>query len=305
MTIRTLEPTPVVTVGPAGSSFGLHNVSAPNYNFEGMPFIYEHPIPWSMVAKYFEPVLQEATQKVISMLLENQKTLEDFIDSALVKVNGGKIYGDLDVAGDVNLQGQVTVVADAIFQSSGSTPYPVSLVPVGTIIPYAGDTVPDGGWVVCNGQELKITDYPYLSTVCGTRYNTPAPTAGYFRVPNLKGRVIVGVDPGDTDFDIVGETGGAKTVTLTAAQSGLPSHSHSITDVTHNHTVTGVNDVPAFNLNDGNIGVLDSGYGNVYTKNTSSAYTGITGTQSVSAANASQSHTNVQPYQVLNYIIKY
>lgn len=41
-----------------------------------------------------------------------------------------------------------------------------------------------------------------------------------------KGRVLVGVDSGQTEFDTLGETGGAKTHTLTTGQ--LPSHSHSI-----------------------------------------------------------------------------
>lgn len=46
------------------------------------------------------------------------------------------------------------------------------------------------------------------------------------------GRVLVGLDSGDTDFDTVEETGGAKTHTLTEAQ--IPAHTH-IQD-SHNHT---------------------------------------------------------------------
>ena len=38
--------------------------------------------------------------------------------------------------------------------------------------------------------------------------------------------MLVGLDSGDADFDTVGETGGAKTVTLTTAQ--LPAHNHQI-----------------------------------------------------------------------------
>lgn len=38
------------------------------------------------------------------------------------------------------------------------------------------------------------------------------------------GRVLVGVDTGQTEFDTLGETGGAKTHTLTTAE--IPSHAH-------------------------------------------------------------------------------
>lgn len=317
MTIRTLEPTPVATVGPSSSTAGKHDVTAPTFNFGGMPFIYEHPIPWSMLAKYFEPILQEATQKAISMLLENQKTLEDFIDSALMKVNGGKVYGDLEVAGNTKFLGKITLQADSVFHDA-ATPVPVALVPVGTIIPYAGDNAPSG-WVLCDGQELLIIDYPYLNDVCGIKFNTPAPTAGYFRVPNLKGRVIVGLDSSDADFNTVGETGGAKTVTLTAAQSGLPSHSHGITDVSHSHGITDpthrhISTATGYEIGSSDWSPSGSatnwGYdvGTDYAAtgiSVNSGTTGITGTQSVADANASQAHTNVQPYQVFNYIIKY
>lgn len=53
------------------------------------------------------------------------------------------------------------------------------------------------------------------------------------------GKMLVGRDSGDTDFDTAEETGGAKTVTLTEAQ--IPSHthvqnSHNHTQDAHNHT---------------------------------------------------------------------
>ena len=41
-----------------------------------------------------------------------------------------------------------------------------------------------------------------------------------------EGRVLIGIDSSDTDFDTAEETGGSKTHTLTEAQ--LPSHRHTI-----------------------------------------------------------------------------
>lgn len=50
------------------------------------------------------------------------------------------------------------------------------------------------------------------------------------------GRMLIGIDSGDTDFDVVEETGGAKTHTL--ATANLAAHSHGVTDPTHTHVAT-------------------------------------------------------------------
>lgn len=62
------------------------------------------------------------------------------------------------------------------------------------------------GWAICNGNS-------------GT-YNSIA-----YTTPDLKGKFVVGWNPSDTDYDAVGETGGAKTVTLDVTQ--IPSHTHN------------------------------------------------------------------------------
>ena len=53
------------------------------------------------------------------------------------------------------------------------------------------------------------------------------------------GKVLVGVDTGDSDFNTIEETGGAKTVTTgstTLTISQIPSHTHTIHDTDHNNT---------------------------------------------------------------------
>jgi hypothetical protein len=87
------------------------------------------------------------------------------------------------------------------------------------------------------------------------------------------GRVPVGIDSSDTDFDTAEETGGVKEVTLTAAQSGLPSHSH---------TLLGGSFDGSSGAEPGNSRASDLGQ------------TGTTG-----GTDASSAHTNLQPYIVV------
>jgi hypothetical protein len=56
------------------------------------------------------------------------------------------------------------------------------------------------------------------------------------------GKVMVGIDSSDTDFDTVEETGGAKTDSHTLTESEIPSHTHTIqqVDTTNAGSFTGV-----------------------------------------------------------------
>lgn len=92
------------------------------------------------------------------------------------------------------------------------------------------------------------------------------------------GRVMVGLDSGDTDFDTAEETGGAKTVTLTAAQSGVPAHTHVQTRLP---TATG--GVTGFTVDTSMSGTP--------------ATSGVS-TQANTAADAAEAHSNLPPYIV-------
>ena len=148
-------------------------------------------------------------------------------------------------------------------------------MPIGSIILFAGSTIPTG-WLVCRGQSLYISDYSELYAVIGTTYGTGMMHSTTFATPNLKGRVPVGIDTNDTDFDTLGETGGEKTHTLTINE--MPSHNH----IARSHVGSGVGDGMLLN---GNSYTVDNNY-----------TTGSTG--------GGQAHNILQPYIVVNYIIK-
>ena len=63
-------------------------------------------------------------------------------------------------------------------------------VPPGTLIHYAGRTVPSG-WLICNGANVSRTDYAALFAAIGTIYGT-GDGVTTFGLPNLNGRFLEG-----------------------------------------------------------------------------------------------------------------
>lgn len=102
--------------------------------------------------------------------------------------------------------------------------------PTGTVSMFAGATAPVG-YLICDGAAVSRTTYAALFAIIGTTYGVGNGTST-FNLPNLKGRVPVGRDTAQTEFNDMGETGGAKTHTLT--ESEMPVHTHAQNP--HNHT---------------------------------------------------------------------
>ena len=231
--------------------------------------------------------------------------------------------------------------------------------PAGVINMWATTTAPTS-WLLCDGTAVSRTTYAALFAVISTTYGT-GDGSTTFNVPNLKGKVPVGRDSADSSFDTMGELGGAKTHTLSSAESGVPAHghantatftgtaaSHNHTQDAHNHTQNSHNHTQNAHNHGGSVGTgeflyRDSAYntgfnswvGGVYlaitwnggtanatptnqantatniattatNQSTSITPAGTVGMNNANntAANASSAHNNLQPYIVLNYIIK-
>lgn len=161
--------------------------------------------------------------------------------------------------------------------------------PTGSITMFAGSTAPTG-YLICDGSAVSRTTYAGLFTVIGTTYGT-GDGSTTFNLPNLKGKVAVGQDTGDTAFDTLGETGGEKTHTLTIDE--MPSHNHSITNPSNApnavfHSSVGTNHW--FNVQGSGDGAHPDAF----------QYANPT----IANKGGGGAHNNLQPYIVLNYIIK-
>lgn len=177
---------------------------------------------------------------------------------------------------------------------------------VGEIKTYAGVTVPNG-WLVCDGSAISRTDYPLLFDAIGTLWGS-GDGSTTFNLPNLVGRVPVGYDSSQTEFDTVGETGGNSTHNHTTAnhtltESQIPSHNHPIAS----------NGVGMWIPNEGSNSrsrVASSSSGSIYCTSLSAAnkYTWQTTTAARGSGGAhnhgnTSNASNLQPYAVVKYII--
>lgn len=198
-------------------------------------------------------------------------------------------------------------------------------------------TVP--GWLLCDGASYLRTDYPDLFDAIGVQFGAVDGT--HFNVPNLKGKVIAGIDVSQTEFNTRGKTGGAKTHILTTGEMPVHTHvqnahTHTVSDPGHNHTqnahthtqnshshgvVGGAGSFLATGLGASNANWVGTGasfqYNNLTaavtatnqnaTATNNAQFSGVTN-QSTTATNqnagSGAAHNNLQPYMALHYLIK-
>ena len=104
--------------------------------------------------------------------------------------------------------------------------------PAGRIDDYVGTTAPNG-WLAMIGQAVSGADllYPSLWSVVPAGWKSSTTLT----LPDTRGRVSVGYNASDTQFDAIGELGGAKTHTLAATE--MPVHTHVQNPHNHNYYI--------------------------------------------------------------------
>lgn len=184
-----------------------------------------------------------------------------------------------------NLKAFLKTYFDTLYQAAGG-----GGVPTGTIAAFAGSSAPTD-WLLADGSAVSRTTYATLFALISTTYGV-GDGSTTFNLPNLKGRVPVGRDAAVSEFDTLAETGGAKEITLTGAQSGVAAHTHGFKDKS--------------GLANSASGYIASreGNGSGFMRHGSTDQTDNNMIAAASAADASQAHSNLQPYLVINYIIK-
>jgi microcystin-dependent protein len=151
---------------------------------------------------------------------------------------------------------------------------------IGEMFAWGGSGIPQDT-LECLGQAVSRVQYPDLFAAIGTTHGV-GDGSTTFNLPDLRGRAVVGQDTSQTEFDVLGETGGEKTHILTIAE--MPAHAHNI--------LVGLG---------GNTNSLArvSGY-----------FAGGTGVAETSAPGPIQNtggggaHNNLQPYIVMKWVIK-
>ena len=180
-------------------------------------------------------------------------------------------------------------------------------IPAGAMMAWASDIIP-ANWLLCDGTAVSRSTYASLFAAIGTTYGGGDGTTT-FNLPNLKGKTIVGKDSTQTEFDLLGETGGAKTHTLTASE--MPSHTHTFSATTssdgaHTHKFgyeTG--SATASGQPYANTRAMGHNPANQYSDTSSNGAHTHTISGTTGSAGSGGAHNNLQPYIVLNYIIKF
>lgn len=202
-----------------------------------------------------------------------------------------------------------------------------ALVPIASILPFAGAT-PPAGYLLCDGSEVLISVYPGLYSVIGFTYRASGLLKGLgtFALPDLRGRFPLGADTMNNGISVPSNDGSGTQITTTLDLNGNTSASaNRISDASAksigsgNATANGTVTLISSNLPDHNHSLNDGtsqfyavntpreapdphAIGNVGTTGSGTVGSGILNTGSVNGATGIPLNV-MNPYGTINYII--
>ena len=224
------------------------------------------------------------------------------VDSAVSAVGTVQAGDPVVLENYTDLRTAIVELSDALDALRDGSFY----APVGLIAPFGGAVgeVPTG-WLLCNGAAVSQTTYASLYAVVGANA-FGSDGGGNFYLPDLRGRVVAGVDFNNSD------TSRLYTANNSAATRGQVIGDYRLQEHTHTYSgTTGSGDwLAAYN----HYGPL--GGSSAYPVSTSEAagrtIQGAGGGHTHSFSGTTANHNksqgsaqNVQPTMMLNYIIKW
>ena len=182
----------------------------------------------TVLGQDLETRVKNLEEKVAALSAKNKA--QDVTDKDIeVRLSGLKT--DLDTT-ETELGGRIDT------SSATSLREMTQRMPIGTILPYAGEDTKAllaSGWMLCDGHELDISKYGELYAVIKTAYGAPNPEQ--FRLPDLQGMFLRGADAGETGVGGGNDPDGVRKVGSKQGDA-LREHNHTLTELEHNHALT-------------------------------------------------------------------
>jgi len=164
---------------------------------------------------------------------------------------------------------------------------------VGQITMVGFDFAPKG-WAKCDGTTIPISQNPTLFAIIGNRYGGDGTTN--FQLPDMRGRVPLSHGTLFGDSYEIGGKGGAETVTLSKAE--LPEHNHVLYATGEHADAYGAVGTPLLGTQ-----YVDTNENLVPIYNSGTSPLVAMASDAISSAGGGQAHNNMQPVQVINFII--
>lgn len=242
-----------------------------------------------------QQILKDAIDNNINILNDiiNNKTniLNGTIDNK-VDILNNIIDNKVDILNNI-INNKVDIINDIINNKVDILNNIINnILPVGTIIQHANN-IPIDGWLVCDGSSLLINDYKLLYDMIGTTYNLiesnekQSFTNETFNLPNFGGRVALGCN----NKYVIGKIGGEESHVLLTSE--IPSHTHTTNN--SGYGLLRMSEPDEINTSGSNLNAV-TGEPDLHTSPQSVV---------INNTGGNQAHNIMQPYLVVNYLIKY